>query len=741
VGLKSALSNLPERNPFFTGRERVLTQLQEALAAQGRAALSGLGGVGKTQTAVEYSYKHLDEYVYTLWASADSREALVSNYVTVAGLLKLPEADSQDQMLAVEAVKRWLASSQGWLLILDNADDLGMVRAFIPPGKNGHVLLTTRARATGAVARLVEIQEMETQEGALFLLRRSKYITPNALFEVAEPNDWVKAKEIVTQLDGLPLVLDQAGAYIEETGCGLSGYLDLYTGHALELLQRRGALTSDHSDPVSSTWALSFENIEKTNPAAAELLRFCAFLHPDGIPEEVFSKGAPELGLVLGPVGSDAFALNTAFSVILKYSLLRRDSKARTLEIHRLVQAVLKQAMDQATQRLWAERAVRAINYAFPFPEFSSWAICYRLLAQAYTSAELISQWGFTFPEAAELLNKAGVYSHEHGRYNDAEPLLERALAIREGAFGPERPDVATSLHNLALQYKTKGYYAEAESLYQRALAILEKALGPEDPDVAASLNNLAALYYELGQYAKAEPVYGRALAIRENALGPEDPVVAESLNNLALLYHDQGQYGKAEPLYGRALAIRENALGPEDPDLAESLNSLAELYRDQGQYGKAEPFYGRALAIRENALGPEHPDVAESLNNLALLYDNQGQYEKAEPLYGRALAIRENALGLEHPDVATSLNNLAALYDNQGQYGKAEALYRRALAILEKALGPEHPKVAICLGNYAVLLRDMSRPEEAEPLESRARAIQAKLRGLNRNPGGEPGR
>ena len=210
----------------------------------------------------------------------------------------------------MEAVKRWLSSHEGWLLILDNADDLAMTREFIPPGKNGHVLLTTRARAAGAIARRVEIQEMGTEEGALFLLRRAKYIAEDAPLDAAAEADQATAKEIATQLDGLPLALDQAGAYIEETGCGLSGYLDLYRSHAPELLRRRGALASDHPDPVATTWALSFENIEKANPAAAELLRFCAFLHPDGIPEEVFSEGAPELGPVLGPVGSDAFALN-----------------------------------------------------------------------------------------------------------------------------------------------------------------------------------------------------------------------------------------------------------------------------------------------------------------------------------------------------------------------------------------------------------------------------------------------
>jgi tetratricopeptide (TPR) repeat protein len=721
------LLNLPDRNPFFTGREDVLTQIQEALAERGRAALSGLGGVGKTQTAMEYAHRHLAEYANVFWTTADSQKSLVSGYVTIAGLLKLPEAKDKDQTLAEEAVKRWLSSHEGWLLILDNADDLRMARAFLPSGKKGHVILTTQSQAAGAIARRVEIQEMGKEEGALFLLRWAKYLAENALFETAIPADQAEAKAIAAQLDGFPLALDQAGAYIEETSCGLSGYLDLYRNHGPELLRRRGVMASDHPDPVATTWELSFENIEKANPAAAELLRFCAFLHPDGIPEEVFSKGAPELGPVLGPVGSDAFALNSAISEILKYSLLRRDPNARILEIHRLVQAVLKQGMDQAAQRLWAERAVRAVNRAFPKVEFSTRAVCERLLAQAHACAELINQWGFGFPEAARLLNKAGSYLHERGRYTEAEPLYQRALAIREKALGPEHPDVATSLNNLALLSHNQGQYAKAESLYQRALAIREKALGPEHPDVATSLDNLAVLYHVQGQSKKAEPSFERALAIREKALGPDHTDVASSLHNLARSHRVQGRYAEAEPLYRRALAIAEKALGPEHPDVAPHLDSLAALYRDKCQYADAESLLERALTILEKALGPNDRRVAWTLHSMASLYRDERQYDKAEPLYERALAIWEKALGPEHPDVGQTLHGMARLYDAQGQYAKAESFYERALAIWEKAFGPVHPKVAKALGNYASLLRNMGRSEEAAPLEARAREIRAR--------------
>ncbi len=618
----------------------MLAQLQEALAAQGRAALGGLGGVGKSQTAVEYAHRYLEEYDYVLWVAAQSREELVSGYSTIAGLLKLPLADAKDQTLAVGAIQRWLASHERWLLILDNADDLAMAREFMPSGKNGHVLVTTRARAVGAVARLVDVQEMGTDEGALFLLRRSKYIAEDASLDAAAEADQASAKQITTQLDGLPLALDQAAAYIEETSCGLSDYLELYLKHAPELLRRRGLLASNHP-PVATTWALSFENIEKANPAAAELLKFCSFLHPDAIPEELFREGAPELGPELGAVVSDALALNGAISEILKYSLLRRDPNAHIVEIHRLVQAVLKQGMDKNTQRLWGERAVRAANCAFPNVKFSNWPLCDRLLPHAHECAKLINKWDFQFAEAAQLLAKTRMYLFDRARYTEAETMNKQGLTVQERALGPEHPDVAKQLNYLAVLYGRQGRHAKAEALFGRVLAIQEKALGPDHPDVAWSLNSLGALYSRQGRHGEAECLHKRALAIREKTLEPEHPDIAWSLNSLGAVYDRQSRYAEAEPLFKRALAIREKAFGPDHPDVSWSLNLLAELYGHIGRYEKAEPLFKRALVIREKALGPEHPDVVTSLETYALLLRDMGRPDEASMLESRARAIR----------------------------------------------------------------------------------------------------
>ena len=195
------------------------------------------------------------------------------------------------------------------------------------------------------------------------------------------------------------------------------------------------------------------------------------------------------------------------------------------------------------------------------------------------------------------------------GKYQDALGWCDKLHSL-----AGEDPQI---LNLMGLVYNKNAMYEKAEPLYQRALAVREKALGKDHPDVAISLGNLAALYHAQGKYAQAEPLYQRALAVMEKALGKDHPDVATCLNNLASLYHAQGKYAQAEPLYQRALAVREKALGKDHPDVATCLNNLAELYYAQGKYAQAEPLYKRALAILENSLGPDHPNTITVRKNL----------------------------------------------------------------------------------------------------------------------------
>ncbi|MFL5591974.1 MAG: tetratricopeptide repeat protein [Ktedonobacteraceae bacterium] len=324
-----------------------------------------------------------------------------------------------------------METHSSWLLIFDNADDLAMVRGYLPEGNTGHILLTTRAQAMGGLARKVELDTMEPQEGSEFLLRRAGIIEQDAALDSASMADRAAAIDIVRAMEGLPLALDQAGAYIEETGESLSNYLSIYQKQRAELLKRRGGFVPDHPS-VATTWSLAFENVEQANPAAIELMNLCAFLAPDAIPEELIMEGAPYLGPVLEPVAADRARLNAALAELLKYSLVQRNAAAQTLSIHRLVQVVIKDEMDEETQHQWAERAVQAARRVFPFDEAAPWPRSQRYLAHALECEEFIKKWDITLDEAAALLNNVGFYLKNRGQYPEAEPLIQDALTIGE---------------------------------------------------------------------------------------------------------------------------------------------------------------------------------------------------------------------------------------------------------------------------------------------------------------------
>jgi len=470
-------------------------------------------------------------------------------------------------------------------------------------------------------------------------------------------------------MDGLPLALDQAGAFIEEMSSSLEEYLDLYRREGEALRAKRGGFIVDHK-PVTITLSLAYPKMAEASAAAADMLRVCAFLAPDAIPEEIFASGAAEMGENLSPVVGGELNLVNVIGEDGRFSFIRRDAKGGRIEMHRLVQQVLRDEMTAEERRLWAERTVRGLNATFPEVEHSSWPLCEKLLPHAMEAARLIEEHDLAFEESARLLNEAGAYCFERAQYAEAEPLFKRTLSIRE------------------------------------------RVLGAEHAEVAMSLNNLAALYDQQGRYAEAEPLFNRALSIRERILGSDHLDVALILNNLAALYDSQGRYPEAELLYGRSLDIRERALGPYDPGVATSLNNLASVYNHQRRYAEAERLLERSLAIREQSLGPHNPDVARSLSTLADVYNHQGRYEEAEPLLNRSLDIRERALGPDHPDVARSLNNLAALYENQGRYADARQLLERSLEICEKALGPNNPKIDPIRKQYAELLKRFGSKE-----------------------------
>lgn len=311
------------------------------------------------------------------------------------------------------------------------------------------------------------------------------------------------------------------------------------------------------------------------------------------------------------------------------------------------------------------------------------------------------------------------------GRYNEAEPHIERAIERAEAEFGYSHLSVGRLLSHLGEVYYEQGRYSETQRANERALVIYEKEFGLEHPEVGALLNNLAAVHDIQGQDDEAIRLRVRSLAMIEKDLGPDHPNVANSLDGLAFSYMNQGRLDEAEPLFARSLAIRERVFGPSHPDVTVSLAGLATLQRDRQRYGEAESLQRRILEIREQALGPDHPNVADALASLAKIYRHQGDDGAALPLYQRALSIREKALGPHHLDVARSLAGVGLLYVNQGRHEEAAELFERDIAITETVFGPDHPEVAIALHNLAEASWSLGRRDLALKQIRRAAAIR----------------
>lgn len=489
--------NIPyPRNPFFLGRDDLVEKLRNHLQAGQTTALtqpqaiSGLGGIGKTQIALEYAYRYRQEYQVVWWALAESRDTLIASMTELAVSLRLLESEAQEQDRVVTAVKTWLQGHRGWLLILDNADDLALLPAFLPPTDGGHVLLTTRAWDMQRVALRVEVERLSTEVGAAFLLRRAGRLPLDASLEQADPDERVLACQIVEHMGGLPLALDQAGAYLNATGMSLKNYLPVYQQHRRTLHQRRGSHAPDHPEPVATTWHLAVERIHQQDQAAGELLQLCAFLAADAIPEEMLIQGAAQLGPVLAPVVADAFHLGEAIAVLRRYSLIQRHPHSQTLALHRLVQAVIADELDAAARTQWRARVTHLLLANLPAVEFAYWSAWENLLGHiliAFAWREEESP----VPGGARLFRLTGWYLSERARYQEAKSLLEQAVEDEQHEHGEEHPDTAYALHALASLYQNQGKYELAEPLYQRALRIKDQALGAEQLETDTTADTL----------------------------------------------------------------------------------------------------------------------------------------------------------------------------------------------------------------------------------------------------------
>ncbi|KAK8130828.1 kinesin light chain [Apiospora sp. TS-2023a] len=755
------------RNENFVGRENILGQLLERLPptaqpnACQRTVIEGLGGIGKTQVAIEAAYRvrqaHPDCSVF--WVPAVDMAMFENAYREIGRALEVKGIE--DDRVDVKApVKSALGRDEvgPWLLIIDNADDTllltqGQLVSYLPFNRAGSILFTTRNHQVAAC--------FEARQGTFGLDQLSDPESVQLLHQGLQPNqisDPHRTTELLNYLVYLPLAIRQASAYMaRQMNVTVAKYLEYCTSSDQTMIKM---LSKDFDDqdryqairnPVAATWLISFEQISRDDALAADCLRCICYFEEKDIP------------VILLPNEADELERDEAISTLRAYAFILDRGTPDRFDIHRLVRLVVRNWVQTwGEQRQQVTDIIWQLSEEFPWPthenrDMWTWylphaqsvlgfrvecseretlgslqhnvAECYDLLGR-YSEAEEMHRetlalretvLGREHPDTLDSMNNLALVLSSQGKYSEAEEMHRETLALKETVLGREHPDTLSSMNNLALVFDSQGKDSEAEQMHQETLALRETVLGREHPDTLDSMNNLALVLKSQGKDSEAEEMHRVTLALREAVLGREHPSTFTSMNNLALVLDSPGRYGEAEQMHRETLALRETVLGREHPDTLDSMNNLALVLKSQGKDSEAEEMHQETLALRETVLGREHPDTLASMNNLALVLDRQGKYAEAEEIHRQTLTLREKVLGREHPDTFGSMNNLAVVLDSQGKYSEAEQMHRETLALKEAVLGREHPDTLASMNNLALVLGNQGKYEEAAQKQGQA--------------------
>jgi tetratricopeptide (TPR) repeat protein len=583
---------LPSRNTNFTGRDAVLREVRQRLTSGNDVAtlvVQGLGGVGKTQLAVEYAYRYLPKYRFVAFVNAEDPDLVASQFVSLAGELGLTDVNS-DQ--AFPRVYGKLLDRRPWLIIFDNGEKPGTLTHALPSaglGNNGHVIVTTRVSGWSSRADVIDLDVFTRQESVALLVRRVPDMTEAMADRIAE------------QLGDLPLALEQAAGYMGYNRTPPQEYLTLLTSR-LEDMIAQGELADRPRVVVATLWQLGVDRLVTEQPQAVRLLELCALLAPEPIPLDLFT-GSPDM---LDGAAADPLVWDTTVGALAGLGLARRGNAS--LVLHRLVQA-----------------AVRA-----PMPD------------EVHTEARV--------QLCGALL--AAVPHDIHGDA-DARPrwqeLLPHVIAVTKDDPPAECAAQTAVLLRLASEFLIQiGDFSVALPLCERALAI-DESLEGRDAEIGFDLITLAHIHRDLDAPERARPLVERALRLHESCLPADSPVIATDLATLARTLCLLGEHRAAQPLAERALQIDEAAYGPVDPYVSFDLIALANVHLDLGDHATALPLISRALRIREAVYAPDHLYIGYVLllkaRTLHTLHDST-----AADLAHRGAQILRTRLGETHP-------------------------------------------------------------------------------------------
>ncbi|KAH8806049.1 P-loop containing nucleoside triphosphate hydrolase protein [Xylogone sp. PMI_703] len=636
------------RDPDFIGRVDILDQIHQRSVTLGSwTALVGLGGVGKSQLAIECAYRIREQLpnIWIFWVHASNAARFEQGYREIAEFAKIRGRQNPGANI-FELVYSWLCSSKRqWILILDNVDDASFLvgdqstnsgpvskklKHYLPQGENGSVLITSRT--TEAALKLVDRNEI------IQLLPMGK---PDALVllkkKLGEQGQSEDAVELVTELEFMPLAIVQAAAYISQRGPRYS--VERYLAQFREsdnqktslLDMEAGQLRRDDEakNSIIITWHISFDRIRQTRPSAADLLSFMSMFDRQGIPEylvrnvletekSIQNQQSQESGndtKYVDEFEDDLVMLrNYSFVSITGEQFIKKSIEASTFEMHRIVQLSMRKWLEFNNQlERWRKKFIQNLCAEFPTGKFENWGKCQALFPHAKFAAEQQPESEDVLKEWALLQYHAAWYALRKGAPFDAEKLAVESMEMYTKLFGRDHKDSLTSMAMVGLIYGEQGRWNEAEQLQLQVLEMRRRVLGEEHLNTLISMNNLASTYWNQGRWKEAEQLGVQVLEISRRVLGEEHLNTLISMDNLASTYWNQGRWKEAEQLGEQALEMRRGVLGEEHPDTLTSMNNLSLTWKDMGRDMEAINLMKECVQLRKRILGVNHPYTIES--------------------------------------------------------------------------------------------------------------------------------
>ena len=618
-------------------------------------ALCGLGGVGKTSVAVEYAYRHLAEVGVAWQFPAEDPAVLVPAFAQLAAQLGVREVlDVREPVASVHGVLAVYKAE--WLLVFDNAPDRASVVAFVPPAGRGRVLITSRDQIWPP-GQALDVPVLDPEVAAEFLVNRTGDQDRQAALELAE------------KLGGLPLALEQAGAYIQATGDTLAGYLASFRQRRSEMLVRGEATGYDST--VAATWSLAFGRLCQSAPEASGLLRLLACCAPEPIPLRLLLQPRPGLAgrfggevAVLARLLEDRLAAGDAVAALRRYSLVTPAADGSVL-VHRLVQNVMLDQMPADLVGQWRQAAAVLIEAALPTDTRRpvTWPTCAALLPHARAA----------LPIDSDGMSEVASYLGWIGDRDMARELSRQILDAREPVLGPEHPRTLSASSSLAFWTGRAGDEALARDQFAALLPVQKRVLGPEHPGTLHTRANLARFTGESGDATSARDQNKELLPVRERVLGPEHLDTLATLGNLALWTGEAGDAASARDQYAVLLPVREQVLGPEHPSTLAALADLARFTGEAGDAAGARDQFAGLLPVRERVYGPEHLETLATRGDLARWTGEAGDAAGARDQFAALLPVQERVLGPEHRDTLGTRANLARFTGEAGDATSAK--------------------------------------------------------------------